>query len=589
MILPAIKINNKYKKNIVLFGGLNKMPAAQEGEFSECSGISHINKPYIGVRQKQNAYIKCEEPDGIYFGKETYVARGEKLYCGEKCIGGLTKGKKHILEHNGFVLVFPDKKYYDIKNGKFGKMDASYTVTGAAFKDGKLTSPEKKYVTKQEEKSESVLPEDFLLCYENVSTSTGEAVVSGYSKKQPKDVTPGTIYKNGCLPNEYKITDSIVQGEDGVWLLKIRLITVINEYDGLFSDFRPGDYVQIENCLKEENNGIFEIESISKSEITFSDKTFTEATESGSVTISRKIPDFSSVCLYENRLWGISENIIYASALGDPFNYYTFKGLSTDSFTVTSNTAQPFTACIAYTNSCMFFKEDGTYKLFGSRPSNFQLIKSFGGGVESDASDSIVATASSVMYKGIGGVYSCFGGVPVCISKKLGAMKMKNACAGSDERRYYIAFDDESGKRRLFVYDIDGALWSVYGETDITAFIHSGGALYTIRKDGIYTFSDEPDKDALWSITLQPLNEGYYGKKAYCRLKLNVKMTKNSYISAEISCDGKPFEGAGVFYSDRERYFSVPLGAKKCSEITIRLSGRGDVLLRGIEREFNVG
>ena len=66
-------------------------------------------------------------------------------------------------------------------------------------------------------------------------------------------------------------------------------------------------------------------------------------------------------------------------------------------------------------------------------------------------------------------------------------------------------------------------------------------------------------------------------------------MTKNSYISAEISCDGKPFEGAGVFYSDRERYFSVPLGAKKCSEITIRLSGRGDVLLRGIEREFNVG
>jgi hypothetical protein len=80
-------------------------------------------------------------------------------------------------------------------------------------------------------------------------------------------------------------------------------------------------------------------------------------------------------------LWGCEGNTIYASALGDPFNFFKYDNLSTDSYTIQSDGAGLFTAAVAYGNCCLFFKESKCYKLYGNRPSNFQLTACFAAGI----------------------------------------------------------------------------------------------------------------------------------------------------------------------------------------------------------------
>lgn len=590
MRLPVIKQKNNYKKSVVTFGGLNKTPYVQDGELSDCSGISHRNRPYLSVREEMTREIPCGKADGAYFGKENYIAHDGKLYRGEEAVGELTDGKKRILEHNGYILVFPDKKYYDIENNKFDAMDASYEIKGASFEQSKLAAPSHRYEKETRRITEELAPKVVLQCYKSAGTNGTTAVMHDYYEKNAEEATYGDIYKNGCMTNQYKTVKSVEQSsESGKLTFVAELVTLTDIYKELFTDFREGDIVEIENCTLEENNGSFKVESVASHEITFSDKSFTSATESGAITVRRKIPDFSCVCLYENRLWGCEGNVLYASKLGDPFNFYTYSGISTDSFTVTSNTAQPFTACAAYVGSCLFFKADGTYKLFGTRPSNFELTKTLGGGINADAADTVAVSQGSVIYCGTDGVYSSFGGVPIKISDKLGPLKIQNACAGCDNARYYLAFDTDDGKRMLYVYDADGGLWSIYGETDITGFVNSGGVLYALGEGGICTFSKNADINAKWSVTFGAIDEAYYGKKVYSSIKLKLKMQKNTHIRAQVSYDGEPFEEAGTFYSDKERYVRFPLSARRCHTMTVRLSGKGDVILQGLEREFNVG
>ena len=67
---------------------------------------------------------------------------------------------------------------------------------------------------------------------------------------------------------------------------------------------------------------------------------------------------------------------VYASKLGDPFNWNVFDGLSTDSYAVDVGSAGDFTACCSYLGYPCMFKEEHIYKVYGDKPSNFQVMGS---------------------------------------------------------------------------------------------------------------------------------------------------------------------------------------------------------------------
>ena len=99
-------------------------------------------------------------------------------------------------------------------------------------------------------------------------------------------------------------------------------------------------------------------------------------TESGTIVFRREVPALTRVCVNENRLWGTDGKTIYASKLGDPFNFHVFDGLSTDSWQSGAVDAGEFTACVSYLGYPVFFKEDQVCKVYGDKPSNFQWTPS---------------------------------------------------------------------------------------------------------------------------------------------------------------------------------------------------------------------
>ena len=71
------------------------------------------------------------------------------------------------------------------------------------------------------------------------------------------------------------------------------------------------------------------------------------------VKVERRVPDLEYLTECDNRVWGCSssENVIYACKLGDPTNWFSYRGIAADSYAVTVGSDGPFTGaatCMGY-------------------------------------------------------------------------------------------------------------------------------------------------------------------------------------------------------------------------------------------------
>lgn len=100
----------------------------------------------------------------------------------------------------------------------------------------------------------------------------------------------------------------------------------------------------------ESNNKTPIIREIDGDYLRFYENTFTIGSggDAETLTIKRTVPDMDFLCENENRLWGCKEDTIYASKLGDIFNWNVFDGVATDSYSVNVGSAGDFTACCSY-------------------------------------------------------------------------------------------------------------------------------------------------------------------------------------------------------------------------------------------------
>lgn len=591
MRLPIIKGGNRYRKSTAFFRGINMLQNYSEGELCDCSGISHLSFPAITQRQKSEIVFECESPTAMAFGKKECIAADGVLYYDRRKVATLTGGKKSIAVLGDKIAVFPDKIFYDTTTGKTGDLQSEYTTYGATvtFTQNSISVPES-YVRETVTVERITLEKTVrVVTYETVEVEEENLVFTGLMLKKPEELTVGSIFREKCEKNQYRRVIGISENADGTgYETDNELVTVKNALKDTFVNLKVGDVVEISGCtLREKNNKSAEIVSAERGKLVFQEGTFLEAEETSEITVKRKIPDFSCVCSYENRLWGCEGNTIYASALGDMTNFFIYKSLSTDSYSVTSNSAGDFTACVPFGNCCLFFKENRCYKLYGSRPANFTLTESFGSGVMGEDAKSIVSTGGRIIYKGNNGIYTFYGGVPQCISQKLEGISFKNAVSGSDGKRFYISADTQGG-REEFVWDMEKNLWSKSGARDVLGYFFYGESLYRMHPHGIEKLLEEPDDNAEWSITLCPFDEGYHKTKNYSRLYVNVHLFENAYISMQISCDDGPWKDISTCYANEKKYLNIPCAVKSCHSLKLRLSGKGKCLLESITREYSI-
>ena len=311
----------------------------------------------------------------------------------------------------------------------------------------------------------------------------------------------------------------------------------VSGWGDLTMHFNAGDAITITGCTTQEaNNKDIVIKSLTADTITVAADTFTEATEaSTAITLERKIPDMDFICESENRLWGCSNDAqtIYASALGDPTNFYVYEGISTDSYALAVGTEGEFTGCCKLTSSVLFWKETKLHKILGGYPAEYSLYTYDIEGLQKGCHKSLQVINEVLFYMGLHGVYAYSGGTPSLISGNFGDHEFGQAVAGNDGDSYYLSLS-EGEEHHLFVYETRAGIWVREDGTRAVDFARIGKSLYFLDNTGAVWLADSRQDDPAieWLAQFTPFYETIQGRKTYSRLLLRLELPKGSYLIA---------------------------------------------------------
>ena len=319
------------------------------------------------------------------------------------------------------------------------------------------------------------------------------------------------------------------------------------------------------------------------------------------VRLERRVPDMDYLTECDNRIWGCSskENVIYACKLGDPTNWFSYRGIAADSYAVTVGSDGAFTGAATCMGYALFFKENTLHKLYGSKPSDFQLSSLRCRGVAKGAARSLCVINETLYYLSPDGVMAWDGSIPTKVSTALDPARLRNvksALGGALDGRYYLHLVRGSGEAqtvRLLVYDTERGLWQ---EEDVCSYemTGSGGQLYLW--DGKAVWAADAEREENWQRA-DGLEEGVrfelvsgdigldHPEEQYLsRLTLRLEAEAKSRFELAVSYDGGAWETLAQRTADGRRCFDIPLVPRRCGSLRLRLKGRGQITLRSLTR-----
>ena len=355
--------------------------------------------------------------------------------------------------------------------------------------------------------------------------------------------------------------------------------------------FRVGDAVEISGCSIAGNNKTPIVREVSGKVLTFYENTLEAGTESGTVTLKRNIPDLEFICESNYRLWGCVGDTIYGSKYMDPLNFFHNDGIAKDSYAIEVGTDGAFTGCIPCGQHICFFKENVLHKLYGSKPSNYQLVTSHVHGVQAGCERSMCLINEQLIYKAVNGVYAYNGGVPDLLTAAFGSRRFTDASAACDGERYYISMK-ENGESHLYVYDVLKGIWLEEDNTEAVDMAYHDGEVYMLCADGrlLKIDKDGSREDVEWSLTFCPFNETMDERKGYSRFSMRVDMEAGAWLSVDVKTD-RDTQWSEVYttHNEKARTIGIPIRPTRCDSVSIRVRGQGECTIKAFVREFTVG
>lgn len=378
--------------------------------------------------------------------------------------------------------------------------------------------------------------------------------------------------------------------------------------------FKPGDAVTISGCTAQpKNNQTIIIREIAGDELRFYENSFeitgTGYKETGTVTIERKLPELKAVFECDNRLWGFNDRTIFASKLGDPFNWNVYDGLSTDAWAVEIGGTSALTAGIVYNGYPTFFTMNAIYKVFGKYPSAYQTSKTDGHGVIPAARHSLAIAGNVLFYLSSAGVCAYTGGHPTLISAPFGDQQFYAAVAGSDGDRYFVSMTDYKKRTaRLYVYDTRYGLWHIEDGTDLIGAAHYGGNLLMMTTDGV-TFIVKDNEDRPYYTVEEDTFDWYaefadfYGYSTYkgsgtpipqhkgiVKLQLRLELERDATAKLEIQYDssGEWIHVAELDGTVKQNHY-LGMIPHRCDHFRLRLEGHGGMRLYSLAYDYYEG
>lgn len=522
MKLPGMKYAEDIRRTVqVKFGGMNHTKACGDGEIYDMKNLTSLYFPLLASRPKRYLTATLTKPNGLYGRDKLCWVDGTSFYYDGVSEGTVLDSFKTFTALGAYIIILPDKKYYNTVTDTFGDLESAYTG-GITFQDGTLY---------------------------------GEAA------------TANTIYAATVTWSTY---------------------------------FKVGDGVTISGCtVHTENNKtpiIREIDDTAHT-MSFYENVFTNGTETN-VTIERAMPDMDFICENENRLWGCKGDTIYASKLGDPFNWNVFDGLSTDSYSVDVGSGGDFTGCFAYLGYPVFFKENNVYKVYGNIPKNFEVMGSATLGVRDGSEFSFAVAGETLFFHTRAGIAAYSGGMPTIIADVFGTELYTDAVGGSDGLKYYVSMKDSANAWHLFTFDASKGVWHREDDSHALSFAYADRNLYMLASDGkLWAIGNataptgsSAESSVTWYAEFGDFIDDSPHKKGVSKILIRAELDASSSLQVDMKFDSDSAWTTvkNITSTDKQSY-SIYIIPKRADRYKLKLSGAGGCRVYSIAREFYHG
>lgn len=514
------------------------MESIAENEFADMCDMDGRHYPYLAPRRVRtkavnqdgiSAVIADNDADGGALSLFTGVA-GTKFYY-KGAVKGMVLGGAQtcLVDFNGNVLIFPDKKYYNYVTDKFGDIEAGYTNISVTF------------------------------------NTSGSADTNNLTN---------TITKIGGWGDVFKSGDSI--SLDFADAPKNSTFNVNSKYTQANDN-------QIVSCVAASISGnVMTVNCYNRLGVKIA---FQKGSASGN--IKKAMPDIVRACVCNNRVFGIDGGgeLVYASKLGDFTNWNVFEGLSTDSWYAQVGSEGKFTGIAALNTGVVLFKQNYMHEVFGSSPQNFTIPKQIGVGCIDGRS--VCEANGYLFFLSRDGFYLYNGGTPSRISDKLNETYTE-AVSGCDGRRIYTTAKRADGEWETLVYDMARQSWYRQSTQDGTAaFLAYNGHFYIAADGGMYDVNGQ-DYCSEWYAVTKEFTHDTFERKSPINIYIRFRAEKGAWAGVYRRIDSGEFELCGEVHRE-SGVVRVPVRIHKGENYQIKIAGGGMVKIEAVEIVLSSG
>ena len=298
------------------------------------------------------------------------------------------------------------------------------------------------------------------------------------------------------------------------------------------------------------------------------------------------------VTVHLSRLFGVSDDCIYASG----FNDYTNWNLDTASEYNESNAWQSkaqsntkadgnFTGITNYQGHVVCFKRDYMHEIYNTK-NPFRIQDIYAEGAIDNRT--IQDVDGRLIFVSEDDVKIYTGSNPRVISYNLNISRYKYAVSGTDNRNYYLYCEDDKGNMCLYVYDTLTDYWSEQSiDNRVINFAHNQNGMYMLCDNGCVYKLDTDNYNHDWEFETDLVTNKSVDIKHIKKLQMLVESNPDAHFEVYILYDDEKLNSKShlVYSSSRSGKYPIRVKPRKTANYGFKLhiKGKGYVKLYELE------
>lgn len=650
---PTIQETARSQQVTDTFGGYNHNLKIPEGEFYEMENLCGDDYPLLANRDRRDTVLgnlnnlntMTVRNRSLYYIAGADSSSGKMmtgLYCGgEKVMELAFTGRKKLVNMGAYLLIWPDKVWYNTADGTHGNMEKKFSSAEGAY----LFSETNAIQGPDGQETITV----YALYIVEPCSRDGKTVYTAYDppsvtfggKRKVKVGDTTYYYLNNSKPESPKDGDTYIDSDERIpyvysdaekgWLAQDAPVVRIRCKE-IGSGFVAGDCVCISGVSTKALGGddladgnyrtvlaagtdYLVLDAYApRASVAYLDD---ELPPAGLVTAVMDIPDMDYVIEAQNRLWGCKYgtvdgklvNEIYASALGRFDIWKQYAGVSTDSYAASVGSDGRWTGAVNYQGSPLFFKENRMHKVYVSASGAHRIQEYTMRGVQPGCANSLAVVNGVLFYKARDGVFAYDGsGAPIDVSEKLNLKELHwsgdmSAIASAWRDKYYLYLQMSTPPgNRLLVLDTSRGTWYReslpvggvvdFAELEGTLLCATSGDVLEIARDQTLAFraSGTTEDTVAWSCETGLIGYSTVEQKYVSRFNIRMSLARDAYMDVLVQYDSDGvWHNQGRLQGVGTRTFMLPVRPRRCDHFRIRLEGSGDVRIYSFAKIFEAG